>query len=158
MPDEVEEFPLLCRESGDRLVKRRPAVEVIIVRRGAVHVVGEALPRGVAAEHDIRAVIGGIGRGPCVMPGEIEELAVQLRRREGHQFAGGFDGQMTQGSIQPHGCVLEHVVGVVPAADVGELGQHAVSQGPQPVSAEGDDLVAGSKVARGEAVDAGGEG
>lgn len=158
MPDEVEEFPLLCRESGDRLVKCRPAVEVIIGCGNAVHMMDKALAWGVAATHDVRAVIGRVGRGPRVMPGEIEELAVQLRRCEGHEFAGGSDGQMPQGPVQPHGRVLEHVVGVVPPTDVGELGEHAVSQGPQPVSAEGDDLVAGVKVARGEAVEAGGEG
>jgi hypothetical protein len=154
----MKDLALLGWQSRDCLVERRPAFEVIISCGGPVHMVDEALAWRVAAGHDIRAVIGGVGRGTRVMPRKIEQFAVELCGRQGHQLAGRVDGQMPQGPVQPHGCVLEHVVGVIPAADVGKLGEHPMSQGPQSIRAQRDDLVAGRKVTRSEAVEAGGEG
>ena len=92
------------------------------------------------------------------MPGEIEKLAVDLCRRQGHQFARGFDRELGEGPMQPHRRILKDVVGVIPAADVGKPGEHPMGQRPQPIAAEGDDLVAGAEVAGSEAREAGGDG
>lgn len=93
-----------------------------------------------------------------MMPGEIKKLTVDLCRREGHQFAGGFDRKLGEGPMQSHRRILKDIVGVVPAADVGKPDKHPMGQRPQPIGAESDDLVAGVEVAGGEAIEAGGEG
>ena len=56
--------------------------------------------------------------------------------------------------MQPHGSILEDVVGVFPAADAGEAAQHPVGEGMEAAAAELDNSIPDSEVAPFEPLEA----
>jgi len=91
-------------------------------------------------------------------PREIDQFTVELRGCQCHDRAGGIKLHRAQGSVEPHGCILEDVIRIFPAANAGVAAKHPVGQAAEAVGAEFDDPIAGGEVSPGELLQAGIEG
>ena len=110
------------------------------------------------AEHDPRAGDAGLV-GPRALraeiaPGQVEELAADLRRGQAEEVGGRRRLDLLQGTAEPQDRVLEHVVGLLPAMDAREIPEHLPRQAGQPVHRVDQQLVARRGVARPQAIDA----
>ena len=85
-----------------------------------------------------------------MLPGEVDQFALDLRRHEPHQAPRRIGHRVTEGPIQPHGGVLGDVIRVIPSANLGELAQEPAGQLPEPVVADFQNVFTGGIVALGQ--------
>jgi hypothetical protein len=82
------------------------------------------------------------------VPGQVDQFAADLPGGEAEEMLHRLGRRGVQGLVEPHGGVLEHIVGVFPAMHPAEIPQHLGRQAPQPVAGAVDQFTAGERVAR----------
>ena len=145
----MKHLAALVGQPLDGRVEFLPAVERLGGIGRAVDVPRRVVSILAVANH-VRPVIGGIRGGAGVLSREIDQLAMQLRRRQRHDRPRRGGVELAERAVQPQRRVLKDVVGVVPAADVRKPAEHPVGQAAQAAGAELDDPVAGGEVAGGQ--------
>ena len=63
-----------------------------------------------------------------MVPGQVEQLATDLDGCQGHEVFGVGDRHRLHRAVEPDERLVDHVVGVVPAADAPEASQHAMGE------------------------------
>jgi hypothetical protein len=81
---------------------------------------------------------------------QVDQFAMELGGGEGHDRPWRIALHCGQGPVQPHGGILEDVVGVFPAADAGEAAKHPVGKGVEAAGDEFDNSIPRREVAVGQ--------
>jgi hypothetical protein len=76
-----------------------------------------------------------------------------LRGRRTEEAARVLRNNILQGAIEPHGRVLEHVIGLLPALHAAKVGDHLACQAFEPVAGEAEQLIARRRIAAAQAIE-----
>jgi len=113
-----------------------------------------------AAGVDVGVVVRRMGPGAAVPAGQVQQRPPHLRGRERHDRPRCLAApcHVAQCVVQSQGGLLEHVVGIVVAVDLGKPPQHPPGQQSQPRAAPLENSFPGRQVPGGEAGDTLGQG
>ena len=87
--------------------------------------------RGMAAA----VVVLAHAFGAVKVPGEIEQFAANLQRRQGHEIARRLRPDIAHGAEKTNERVLQHIIGLGPAPHAAEVAEHAAGQQGEPIAA-----------------------
>src|SRR5215213_4965111 len=91
---------------------------------------------------------GSVRTGAAVVTGQVDQFAADLFGGQAEELAGAGRGDGGQGPDEADGRVLEHVPGLLPAADGRVVAEHLAGEEFEPGRAPADEVVARGQVAR----------
>jgi len=129
VPQEVHHFLLFIRQRFDVLVELGPF-------GGVLRLVARPVQRspGVISRLAVRVVICSDPVRAEVMFGEVEQFPPHLHRRQIEKVPNRFDLNLGQRPVEANERVLEHVIGLLPAAKVRVAVEHLAGEAKQPVA------------------------
>src|SRR5262249_18706517 len=144
------------RQGPDLLVELAPRRQPGRVVRGIVRS-GE--PRVGAGRGGVASAPGGV---VCPLPlravvvlDQVEQFAADVQGRQAEEVQRGLHRYLLEGAVQADDGVLQHVVGLLPAADVGVALEDLAGEVAQALAGAAEEVAARRLVAAAEAVEAG---
>jgi hypothetical protein len=142
---QADHFTFFDRQPGNFLVESTPTLQVL----GIVGFIdGFVCRSGIIVVVEVALVVGALPARSEKVPGQIEQFTAHLLGGQGEKSLGRVRLDLFQRSQQTQDGVLEYVVRLRPAVDVGIVPEHLAREPFQPVAASAQQFVARGPVAR----------